>query len=46
MKAPIIIPNMIEIEDSINFNNLSTYLFIDEMRKGKILNFSKIYQIH
>ena len=34
--SPIIIPNMIEIEDSINFNNLSTYLFIgrDEKRKN------------
>ena len=33
--SPIIIPNMIEIEDSINFNNLSTYLFIGRNEKRK-----------
>jgi len=33
--TPIIIPNMIEIEDSINFNNLSTYLFIGRNEKRK-----------
>ena len=33
--SPIIIPNMIEVEDSINFNNLSTYLFIGRNEKRK-----------
>ena len=33
--SPIIIPNMIEIEESINFNNLSTYLFIGRNEKRK-----------
>ena len=33
--SPIIIPNMIEIEDSIKFNNLSTYLFIGRNEKRK-----------
>ena len=33
--SPIIIPNMIEVEDSIKFNNLSTYLFIGRNEKRK-----------
>ena len=36
MKAsPLIIPNMIEIDYSVNFNNLSTYLFIGRNEKRK-----------
>ena len=33
--SPLIIPNMIEIDDSINFNNLTTYLFIGRNEKRK-----------
>ena len=33
--SPIIIPNMIEINNSINFNNSSTYLFIGRNEKRK-----------
>ena len=32
---PVIIPNMIEIDNSINFNNSSTYLFIGRNEKRK-----------
>ena len=32
---PLIIPNMIEIDNSINFNNSSTYLFIGRNEKRK-----------
>ena len=39
---PVIIPNMIEIDNSINFNNSSTYLFIGRNEKEKILSFSDL----
>lgn len=35
--SPLIIPNMIEIDKSIKFNNLSTYLFIGRNEKRKNL---------